>query len=58
MINPNYPCVCGHPLKEHLYRGCNNGYDGGAGYRIYSDLCMIFKPDNLKYLEQQEQLSK
>jgi hypothetical protein len=58
MINPNYPCICGHPFEEHLIKGCNNGYDSGTGYRIYSDLCITFKPDNLKYLEQREQLNK
>ena len=52
-MNKDMICVCGHPLSEHLVRGCNNGYDSINGFRVYSDLCMTFKPDNLRYLEEQ-----
>ena len=56
-MNPDYPCLCGHPFNRHrkiinnsrgtsYCRGCFN-YRGGSKENWHE-----FVPDNLKYLEQ------
>lgn len=54
MLNPNFPCECGHIREQHLDSvpqciGCYCDY----GYRTLAipSYNHIYKADNLRYLE-------
>jgi hypothetical protein len=53
----NWPCTCGHKLKEHTYGGMNSlGWGGCSIKKVkgleWMDGCGMFHPiDNLTYVE-------
>lgn len=57
-VPKNFPCSCGHPWSKHDWAGPSIGDEfcmgGGKNTKYFSALCdcMMFVPDNLKYLEQ------
>lgn len=59
-LENNYPCVCGHERKyHHDYDGschlplpCWYGLDTKQIDKFCTE-CRIYRPDNLRYLEQQ-----
>lgn len=62
-VSKTFPCKCGHPWKLHDWAGIPigdeycNGQENNArtvdGYSLsWRCQCMMFVPDNLKYLEQ------
>lgn len=54
---PDFPCECGHPRSLHFENGIGATCQKRKGFGIrgtgWVDDCLVYRPDNLKYLEDQ-----
>lgn len=61
-VKNKFPCQCGHTLKYHVWYYTTIKSKTACGHRMdenrfYSCSCHAYKPDNLKFLEQQYEKS-
>lgn len=55
-----FPCICGHPVDKHLSEADPNWDNIGRHFCLardianrYLDNCRDYRPDNLRWLEEQ-----